>query len=423
VTDRDAPLADYRLRFNFPYLIGVYLAVNAVRDAYLLVDGPDCAFLKAQHVWGRHDQHSTLLSPDGDHRVLFTAADGRKPGKLSELRAQVRRLPGAEIVLFVPLSATAYPAEQAAAEPEAGPAGEQPWIPVPGRSLESDWLGGYGAVLEALARELPLERDEGDERAVGIVGYLFDRNEADHHASVAELERLIAGLGLRLVSTWLAGGGRAELAAIGRAQTIVSLPYGRAAARALCERTGARLVELDLPMGLEGTTGWLQALGAELGRKDDAAAVVKRELAATVPRLARAVGRFFLNKRFVLCQDPFVAHGLAGLLSELGGVVDGGIVPAMPSHVAELVAGDRLEQAGLVYQPREHELVAMVQAVDCDLSITNSELVRLLASPCIELGFPCVHHHALFDSPLVGFRGALLLAQRIVNELMRVQRA
>ena len=57
---------------NYPTLLGVYLAVNALKDAYVLVDGPDCAFYKAHFIHGRHDLNSTLLRISGRHRVAFT---------------------------------------------------------------------------------------------------------------------------------------------------------------------------------------------------------------------------------------------------------------------------------------------------------------------------------------------------------------
>ena len=37
----------WQTRLKNPYMVGVYLATNAVKDAVLVVDGPDCLFLKA----------------------------------------------------------------------------------------------------------------------------------------------------------------------------------------------------------------------------------------------------------------------------------------------------------------------------------------------------------------------------------------
>ena len=54
-------LHEFSPRINFPFMHGLYLGINAVRDAYLLVDGPNCSFFKAEHIHGGHDFNSTLL--------------------------------------------------------------------------------------------------------------------------------------------------------------------------------------------------------------------------------------------------------------------------------------------------------------------------------------------------------------------------
>ena len=48
------------VRFNLPFLHGLYVAFNAIPDAYFLGDGPSCVFAKAEHIHYRHDQFSTL---------------------------------------------------------------------------------------------------------------------------------------------------------------------------------------------------------------------------------------------------------------------------------------------------------------------------------------------------------------------------
>lgn len=69
----DADLAPFARRCTFPYLHGVYLAVNAIPDACLLVDAPACAFQKAEQIFGTHDLMSDLLDADSRHRVVHTS--------------------------------------------------------------------------------------------------------------------------------------------------------------------------------------------------------------------------------------------------------------------------------------------------------------------------------------------------------------
>ena len=65
--------ADFTQRVSYTFMIGVYLAVNAIRDLYLLIEGPDCTYMKTQYVQGNHDWMSTLTSVSGHHRVANTA--------------------------------------------------------------------------------------------------------------------------------------------------------------------------------------------------------------------------------------------------------------------------------------------------------------------------------------------------------------
>jgi len=66
------PLKDFPKTYTLPYQLGVYLAVNAVPDACLVVDGLNCALPKADLLAGNHDLNSTLFSPLGRHRLVAT---------------------------------------------------------------------------------------------------------------------------------------------------------------------------------------------------------------------------------------------------------------------------------------------------------------------------------------------------------------
>ena len=80
--------------FNLPYQLGIYLAANAVQDVCVVVDGADCVMSKIDFVSGNHDLHSTLLSPEGRHRVICSQSkplqqEANPDNKLSALLAGV----------------------------------------------------------------------------------------------------------------------------------------------------------------------------------------------------------------------------------------------------------------------------------------------------------------------------------------------
>ncbi len=106
----DAP--DFSQRITYTYLIGVYLATNAIRDAYTLVDGPDCVHMKSQFIQGNHDWLSTLVSVSGHHRVANTALHPVQMAKGREdaLRTTLKRMAshpyaGGVLVTSMPMAA------------------------------------------------------------------------------------------------------------------------------------------------------------------------------------------------------------------------------------------------------------------------------------------------------------------------------
>ena len=80
-----APETDFTQRMCASFLVGEYLAVNALRDLYLLVEGPDCAHIKTQYVQGSHDWCSNLTGVSGFHRIANTALH---PDQMGESREQ-----------------------------------------------------------------------------------------------------------------------------------------------------------------------------------------------------------------------------------------------------------------------------------------------------------------------------------------------
>ncbi|MCA9696586.1 MAG: hypothetical protein KC431_03590, partial [Myxococcales bacterium] len=204
------PEERFGVPFRFPYHLGLYMAVNAIPGCFAVIDGPDCIYRKAEWIHGKHDLCSTLLDVGGRHRVVSTLMHSAEVIK-SKGEAVVKRLrrigqlPEAELVLVnsmphVQIIGTQYDALIAEVEGEL----RQPVFEVPSRALDGDWLDGYAEVLNTLAARLPTPAEsEPIPGSVAIIGLLMDRTEADHTANVAELERLIADLGLRPISTWL----------------------------------------------------------------------------------------------------------------------------------------------------------------------------------------------------------------------------
>jgi nitrogenase molybdenum-iron protein alpha/beta subunit len=418
---------DLSWRLHRPYILGLYLAVNAIRDAHLLVDGPSCLFYKMEFVHGSHDWASTLMSSSGRHRIWHSDADVNRSALDNEGRL-ARRLKetsqGAGALFFGSLPfCVVNGTDYARLLREARAKAHCPLLPVGGNSLNGDWLQGYADALTSIAEGIRIPAGRRKARAVAVVGHLMDRNEGDQRGNASVLRTLLGSLGFDAVSIWLSGGRFSELEAASQASVVISLPYGRAAARRLAERTGAQLIETDLPLGLDGTRRWLLQVGKATGRRARAEALAERELAKAVPALEWIVPHALLGRRFVFSGDPYLLDGLGGMLDEFGGKLAAAFVAGDPRRLpADLV--ERLKTCrGALFQPTYKALTAAFETVraDLDLLVSDSQGIEVLGPevPWIELGYPSNSTHFLTEQPFLGFSGCLNLVQRLVNAVCR----
>jgi nitrogenase molybdenum-iron protein alpha/beta subunit len=419
---------DFTERQNYPFMVGVYLAVNAISDAFLLVDGPDCAHMKTQYVQGNHDWLSTLTDISGFHRVANTAlhpfqmARSREANLVDRL-ARMAAHPPAGVVMVTPMPMAAITgvdyerlARQAAAN-----GGTTPVVSIPGRSLSGDWLSGYAAALSSLAKHIGDPAPEPG--CVALVGYLMDRNEGDHRANLRDIEELLRGLDLELVSVWLSGKRFEDLRAVRRASLIVSLPYGRRAARLLSRRLGVPVLETGLPFGLDGTARWVREVARATGREKLADRLIERELDRVIPPLEWVVPVVFLHRTVSFIGDPFFLEGFLDLTTELGCRHGPMMVTARADHAPALA--ERADALRLVFEPTRKQMMEHLEPIhhnEVDLVVTNSTGSHLMggSTPVMEIGYPSFFTHALYARPFLGFDGALAFIDSMGNALRRI---
>jgi nitrogenase molybdenum-iron protein alpha/beta subunit len=427
--------AGFERPYRRPYLIGVYLATNAIPDAATVVDGPDCAFFKAEFIHGKHDLGSTLLDVTGRHRILVSqvttddlaTSRGRRAGELAR-RAAGQPETTLVMVMALPLvTITGVPHDQIIRDLQ--PAVDADLVVIPGRSLQGDWLTGYEDVLTRLARRLAERSGEAPTAAVGqrakgvssvsVIGYLMDRNEEDHHANLRELRRLVAALGLELDSVWLSGQPWPELGRALRSDILVALPMGRPAAQAIAARSGAQVVEAELPFGLAQTERFIRALGAATGTTDRAESLIVQELEQALPRLEWAIPHYFLGKRAVLFGAPDLLGGFVQLATELGMDVIGLGCPASRPAWLELKDWSGPSPTFDVSPETASRDWWRSKERRPDIVIGNTDALKCVPADvaCVELGYPGTTDHAFFDRPFLGYRGYLAFVQRMVTAL------
>lgn len=420
------PDADFSMRVTYTYLLGVYLAVNAISDAFLLVEGPDCTHMKTQYIQGNHDWLSTLTTVSGWHRVANTAlhpshmSESRESNLLDRLERMAAHPEVAGLLLTAMPMAAITGADYQRLCRQVSARHNKEVLSVPGLSLSGDWIDGYCQTLKALARGIAL-RGSPQPRSVAIVGYLYDRNEDDHGANLAVLKEMFARLELELVSVWLSGQSWRELGRVGKAGTIIALPYGRAAARAICRRSGAELLELPVPLGPRACDQWLRVLGERFERQDQAENYRREQLARLAPRLEWLVPFLFQNLPAAYVGDPFLLPGLRDLLQLVGTDLRFAIVTNRRSHFNRVA--DSLDTLECLVYPRHrrfiHFLLERSLQENVRLLITNNygAAFPLPGTATVEFGFPSVFHHALYPRPFLGYPGTLALLDRLANSL------
>ncbi|MBI2387164.1 MAG: hypothetical protein HYV14_14325 [Elusimicrobia bacterium] len=419
------------VRFNLPFLHGLYAAFNAIPDAYFLGDGPSCVFAKAEHIHGRHDLFSTLLSCGSDHRIQYTGVNvfniaGSFEAEIAKGLERIAGWPSSGVIFTgaMPMCAIAGTDYERILRDALAGCGKPAFL-IPRRSAVSgDWLDGYAGGLEVIASGIDLSGAKPDRNGAAVVGYLMDRNEGDHQGNVRELERILRALGVEPVSTWLSGRPYEHLREVRKAGAIVSLPYGREAARVLARRLGVKLVEAELPFGLEGSRRFVELLGRELGREAEARRFVDAELDAVVPRLEWSVPHAFADRRFAFAGDPHYAEAFADMIEEVGGRLVATVVMGRPGHLSAERRRALEARPGTVFEPDRAKLRRLFGATTrwkVDLLVCNSRSLKYLNPkiPWLEFGFPSEFTHFLDDAPFLGFKGALGFLSRAANEVVK----
>ena len=407
------------VRLGYPRILGVYLAVNALPDLWMLVDSPDCASLRGEFIQLNHDWNSGLLSQDGRHRIASTGVspDSIALDRRQEIAVQLRRIASAG-GNFICVAATAlsalvgvdYEAVFRSLDGDIGPR----YLPL--RCVDSlgDWVSGYAQVMEALAVEIPLEETRLDPDEVAVVGYLWDRNEGDHRANLIEMKRLLTALGLNLSCVWLSGEPSTELAKVAGAGTIIEMPYAGNAARILAGRTGAKVVRAGLPIGVGGTLRWLEEVAAATSRQDAVAAlVVEADQHAQI--LFQPATRFFAGRDFAVCTEGHLGAGIAAFVEEMGGEVKllatSGQEPLVPVLAEEHLHAPPLPLLGTKLRELFADSGSLPVFIGNEQAASSVFTVPFAA---VFLGFQSPGIHRLHDSPFMGFSGALWLADQVV---------
>lgn len=279
-----------------------------------------------------------------------------------------------------------------------------------GSGIETTFTQGEDACLAALVPTLEASAQPG----LLVVGALADVVEE-------QFKRLFAALGIAPVQ-FLPARRAGAMPTVGpQTRYLLAQPFLADTARALEER-GATRINAPFPLGVEGTTAWLQAAATAFGVgptrfAQATGAAIERAQQAMAAHRARLAGRrifFFPDSQLEVPLARFLARELGMQLTEVGS-------PFLHrQHLAEelalLPAGTMLSEGQDVERQLDRCHAARPDLVVCGLGLANPlEAEGFTTKWSIELVFTPIQGYeqsadlaALFSRPL--HRRSLLAA-------------
>ena len=430
-------LEHYAMKPDYGRLTGVAIATHAIRDGFLLMHiGVGCKNKAAQQL--SHDWEETCTirqgwTEVGDRDLIVGASkragpylrswtDRHDSGWVTVVSVTFLELAGEDLADEVHMAAELMP---------------MPVALVPALGFGGDVFNGYATVCHAVITRLEWDR-ERVKGQVSLLGYFFDRFEGDHAGNLVQLKALLSSIGLSLGPSILSGDRFETLQEVPRSEFLIALPYlhpMRKKLRRFWKKQDRQPVATDLPMGIRGTSRWLREVGTAC-RADPRrveAIIARREERVRAP--LRKMQSRWRDTRVAVYAEPPLAAGLCSLLYDLG------ITPVLvglrgPSLGGADAFSAVLERDGhpvpevVLEGPSLHR----IQATAADLlavggvegflgSATELNTIAHLEPPGIakrgpfvlEIGFPCMHYHALRQMPFLGYGGVVTLAQRLIG--------
>ncbi len=423
---------DSTLRLAPSFMDGAMMAAAAVPDSVLIYVGAACITEHFHHTHLVADWGQDLVLDGPRTRLALTFSD-LTAGVLGTMEAIEKT---AQRLLAVRRPSCFFLAELSrvtlAGEDLTGAALDLrertgiPSIALSSRFLTRDHDAAFRAALEGIADSLPDAAFEGGPipGAAAVIGYLYERNEADQRANIAALEGMLRDLGLDPCPTWLSHAPVPGLARAARASVLAALPSGREAARRIGARSGATVVDVELPVGVAGTEAFLRRVAEAAGAPGRPEAVVDPVLREAGTFLERAVLRRLAGRRVALAALPEWLPGLARTMEE-----DLGMEVAVRLRRGRSADPSDPDSPASQDPDRDHDPSVLTWNRHLSRALSDGGLDVVVGSswernalqgdalevPFVEFGYPCFAWHDLTGRPSLGVRGVLTWVERLAG--------
>lgn len=387
-----------------PFLVWVFLWVNAIKDVALYVDWPDCIFYKADFIYKTHDLNSKLKAPSIDSKLYFSWVMPNKMVREYDNKIK-RKLTFIEknskfklwVITCMPVTwllATQYSNIYSDLEKD--------FIFVPSYTdkYRLDW---YSIFLRELAKYIKIDKNKEKLKLnISIVWFMYDRDEWDCNGNIEEIKRILGLLWVTINSIWLSWWDIDDLKEIEKSELIVSLPYWKNAAEILSKKTWVDLIETEIPFWFKNVVSFIKKIWNKLGiDKKLIESVIKKELSIVVDKVNLLDNNIFADKNYIYAGDPFLEDSIKDIWNYLW-------MNHINSHFYTWTKQAKADD----YANQKLDLIIW----------TSDHNINIREWTVIEFWFPSYNIHYLMNTPFMWFRGLIYFIERMYKEILKDSR-
>ncbi len=382
-----------------PYLVWVFMWVNAIKDIALYVDWPDCVFWKADFIYKTHDLNSKLKGPNINTKLYFSWV---MPNKMvREYDDKIKRKLSfiVDNDYFSIWVVTCMPVTWLLATQYNNIYNELKkdfiFIPSFTDKFRLDW---YATFLKELAKFIKLDSTkEKIKLNISIIWYLFDRNEWDCISNIEEIKRILGLLWIKVNSVWLSWDNYNDLKSVENSELIVLLPYWKQAWNILSKKLWIDCIETEVPFWLKNTIEFVKKISDKLWiEKTIVDSILRSEVEFSKWKIDLLDEKKFLNKNYIYAWDPFLEDSI----KDIGDFL-------WMNHIKTYS-----------YTWTKQGKIEDFDWKNIDIVIWNSEFnINLQNCTMFEFWFPSYNNHFLIFRPYMGFRGLIYFIESLYNRI------